>query len=777
MDSDETDCALSLVVAKQSPASAVDGVVLDGIVPTSVGELTNSLSAGFPEPCEFRFRSNKSECNGISLVSEPGNHRTEARFCPTRDADKCKRHVSFEKVDVYYFNRAQGFTCVPSQGGSTLGMERRHSAFEQYSVSGHQSMRRLEHYAVLLRKFRAGRIVLTPGQIRCIERCIRSAPTSLRDRAFHRNSVASSSLCSGSVDSSSRLLLEGDNANPVVFDEACEFDDDMDDQLSGFIECYFLQLLSIKKRRMMLRKAGLRSIDHSERLDCQAVRMSREMCGCSCVDGVCLPSQCICALNGIKCQVDRPGFPCTCVSASACQNPEGRTEFNPVRVRAHYLHTHMRLDMERQAEKRTTQTADVQSSMVENLAEEPAAKRPKIATYGQPADSNDKSSQYNPALGAGGISGQSEDDSLLSVYNTTTCGACRDCQNDRYVHILMRELANQNVEVSGGDSQSTSERSPTSPTSESSPTASIIQTKSASLREAPELTVLDYEEEVEDDRVEEQEEDGLVLSPVESLSANPVPSGVFQVDAPQVCMPCSLIEICPPIEFSSQLDATGVLPNGIIDADKPSSSLSQAQYGNLEIGSEGTISTTTDTATKVMVPVCVPVAYNAELMSNSNLAVCPIQNPAVTTVVGSLASPGHYSYCALEPISSLFASCSSATPASKIASAVETGWLAESQGLNPPSAAIQSPLEHTPISSTVAGYSTLADDRVFASEDNSEDTAATNTDSQLSLASEPENGMRRNSYFQTTSVLGDMSTSPRSPPRSSSSPYLESVSA
>ncbi|CAL8090520.1 unnamed protein product [Calicophoron daubneyi] len=366
LDSDENDCALSLVFAERSPASAVDVLVLDGIVPTLVGELTTGLSAGAPEPFEFRFRSNKSECNGVSLVSEPGNHRTEARFCWARGADKCKRHVLFEKVDVYCFNRAQGFTCVPSQEHEEVG-----------TLCGYPP------------KISGGRIVVTPGQIRCIERCIRSAPASLRDRTFHGNSVASFSLCSGSVELSSRLLLEGDNTNPVVFDEDCQSDDDIDDQLSGIIGCYFLQLLSTEKRRTMLRKAGPRSIDHSEHLDRQAVRTGREMCRCSCVDEVCLPSQCICALNGIKCQVDRPGFPCTCVSASACQNPEGRTEFNPVQVRAHYLRTHMRLDMERQAEKRTTQTVDVQSIMVENLAEEPAAKRPKIATYGQPADSND----------------------------------------------------------------------------------------------------------------------------------------------------------------------------------------------------------------------------------------------------------------------------------------------------------------------------------------------------------------------------------------------------
>ena len=36
---------------------------------------------------------------------------------------KRKKHknVKFEGVNVYYFPRAQGFTCIPSEGGSTLG--------------------------------------------------------------------------------------------------------------------------------------------------------------------------------------------------------------------------------------------------------------------------------------------------------------------------------------------------------------------------------------------------------------------------------------------------------------------------------------------------------------------------------------------------------------------------------------------------------------------------------------------------------------------------------
>jgi len=59
----------------------------------------------------------------------------------------------------------------------------------------------------------------------------------------------------------------------------------------------------------------------------------------------CEPESCSCAQSGIQCQVDRLNFPCGC-SRDACANPSGRVEFNPVRVRTHFIHTLMRLELE-----------------------------------------------------------------------------------------------------------------------------------------------------------------------------------------------------------------------------------------------------------------------------------------------------------------------------------------------------------------------------------------------------------------------------------------------
>lgn len=49
-------------------------------------------------------------------------------------------------------------------------------------------------------------------------------------------------------------------------------------------------------------------------------------------------------------QVDRMSFPCGCTK-DGCSNATGRLEFNPVRVRTHFLHTVMKLELEKRREE------------------------------------------------------------------------------------------------------------------------------------------------------------------------------------------------------------------------------------------------------------------------------------------------------------------------------------------------------------------------------------------------------------------------------------------
>lgn len=89
-------------------------------------------------------------------------------------------------------------------------------------------------------------------------------------------------------------------------------------------EMTFLQPYPARRRRALLRAAGVRRIDREERRELQALRQSREDCGCRC-DRVCDPETCSCSLAGIKCQMDHTAFPCGCCR-EGCENPKGRVE-------------------------------------------------------------------------------------------------------------------------------------------------------------------------------------------------------------------------------------------------------------------------------------------------------------------------------------------------------------------------------------------------------------------------------------------------------------------
>lgn len=108
----------------------------------------------------------------------------------------------------------------------------------------------------------------------------------------------------------------------------------------------------------------------------------------------CDPESCSCALSGIQCQVDRLNFPCGC-SRDACGNPSGRVEFNPVRVRTHFIHTLMRLELENAQEpdkalqgmQTNAQQPDQQASRIEELASREAEGGPSSSSLPPPEPS------------------------------------------------------------------------------------------------------------------------------------------------------------------------------------------------------------------------------------------------------------------------------------------------------------------------------------------------------------------------------------------------------
>ncbi|VDL99530.1 unnamed protein product [Schistocephalus solidus] len=56
-------------------------------------------------------------------------------------------------------------------------------------------------------------------------------------------------------------------------------------------------------RARLLKQSGVGSIDESERWACANLRSSRSRVGCTCLTSPCDPASCICALDGVPCQV------------------------------------------------------------------------------------------------------------------------------------------------------------------------------------------------------------------------------------------------------------------------------------------------------------------------------------------------------------------------------------------------------------------------------------------------------------------------------------------
>uniref|UniRef100_A0A915AEW6 Cysteine/serine-rich nuclear protein N-terminal domain-containing protein n=1 Tax=Parascaris univalens TaxID=6257 RepID=A0A915AEW6_PARUN len=266
-----------------------------------------------------------------------------------------KKRIRFKSVQVYYFERSQGFTAVPTSGGITLGMTAKHHDAKEYSIGEFETMMQKEQ----LERYRK----------RCDERAIRFAPlneppSSPSSTPFQQQHSADpvqtphdgrellmeitgeEEKCSSSYDQSG--LTPSATSEASTDEEVLSEDEEDEEEFDGEDDeeefetaCYMMQPVGGRTRQAMLKAAGVR-VDRSEAPICQSIRASRQHCGCTCADGVCTPQSCECANNGIKCQVDRPSFPCPCVGAS-CGNPEGRVEFNALRVRAHYLETMMRM--------------------------------------------------------------------------------------------------------------------------------------------------------------------------------------------------------------------------------------------------------------------------------------------------------------------------------------------------------------------------------------------------------------------------------------------------
>ncbi|XP_044274339.1 cysteine/serine-rich nuclear protein 3 [Varanus komodoensis] len=283
---------------------------MSGILKRKFEEVDGSSPCSSVRESDDDVSSSESADSGDSVNPSTSNHFTPSSILK-REKRKRTKNVHFNCVTVYYFTRRQGFTSVPSQGGSTLGMSTRHNSVRQYSL-GEFAMEQERLHREMLREH-------------------------LREEKL--NSLKLKMTKNGTVES--------EEANTLTLDDIS--DDDLDLDNTEVDEYFFLQPLPTKKRRALLRASGVKKIDVEEKHELRAIRLSREDCGCDC-RVFCDPETCTCSLAGIKCQVDRMSFPCGCTK-EGCSNTAGRIEFNPIRVRTHFLHTIMKLELEKNREQ------------------------------------------------------------------------------------------------------------------------------------------------------------------------------------------------------------------------------------------------------------------------------------------------------------------------------------------------------------------------------------------------------------------------------------------
>ncbi|XP_026140824.1 cysteine/serine-rich nuclear protein 3-like [Carassius auratus] len=256
------------------------------------------------------------------------HHMSMSSILKKKKDTQSKGSVRFGLVTVFLFQRCQGFSSVPSHGGCTLGMVRRHAARQQFTLEEHAE-----------------------EQLRLRMERLREQQQEERLEAMRQKLINSGTL---TVTEAARLT-----ANDVP-------DEDADLSSTELKDLGSPRLYSSKQRRELLRAAGVVRIDREEKRQLKDLRRWREDCGCHC-QGFCEPETCACSQAGIQCQMDRSNFPCGC-SKECCGNPAGRIEFNPSRVQSHYIHTHMKLELEKRLHDDNRPTATEQQSVERNRA-------------------------------------------------------------------------------------------------------------------------------------------------------------------------------------------------------------------------------------------------------------------------------------------------------------------------------------------------------------------------------------------------------------------------
>lgn len=238
-------------------------------------------------------------------VSQNENVNLKSNLSKNQSDDtKPKKCVQFNKVDLYHFERCQGYLSIPSSDNDpnsiTLGMFYCHYHFDSFQSQ--------DEFLKFKRKMDLDKV----------EEYV-------------------SSLDSEQLPVSSDSCL--DRAREVI-KKRVYYEEHVEDDL-GVSPDILCPILTLEQRLDKLYKIGYLKdeIDKEESDDINLVRESRKTCGCTCnkMNMVCGENgdMCSCFANGINCQIDRIKFPCSC-NVKRCKNMFGMRRFNPKTVLDHY---------------------------------------------------------------------------------------------------------------------------------------------------------------------------------------------------------------------------------------------------------------------------------------------------------------------------------------------------------------------------------------------------------------------------------------------------------
>ncbi|TKR92950.1 hypothetical protein L596_007499 [Steinernema carpocapsae] len=304
-------------------ASMVDTVAALNLIETSLPTLISSIEAESNPGSPLKEVAVK-----VAKPRNPRKRNVVPRAEPERVSKRLKsnrKKVQFDGVKVYFFERTQGFSVVPSVGGTSLGMGDLHHSDMHFTLAEHRRFSQQENEIKTME-----RMLAMKSEIQ--KRLERSKPGS--------SEIAQSGPSSSQVENT-EMKTESDEELEALGAQYGIDESDMDEDEVIFPDDeYCFQPWGSTARKLIFKSQGI-PIDESDKLENKTIRASRATCGCSCRDGKCNPDTCQCAIDGIKCQVDRQGFPCSC--AVDCENPLGRVVFNERRVRSHFNQTMMRM--------------------------------------------------------------------------------------------------------------------------------------------------------------------------------------------------------------------------------------------------------------------------------------------------------------------------------------------------------------------------------------------------------------------------------------------------